>query len=156
MVRCGGDTLVMSTRQSVKNAIKATIQDAVGVKSVFLYRPKEQEETDFPSVVITLPKSKETRLTQSAPVGKKLIEFTAQLEVFTIDTTRDGSGALDFDDILDAIDAELRKDPTMGASVLSSTIDHITTNVAPATLVNGQNIALMAIKQFDVTVQVTG
>jgi hypothetical protein len=146
----------VSTRQDVKSAIKTTIADATGVKKVFTYRPKLMQQTDFPSVVISLPKSKEERLTQGAPYGKKIIEFTAQLEISTIDLSPDGSGQLGFDDLLDAIDAELRKDPTMGGAVLSATVDHINTITTPPQIVGGQNVVHLAIKQFDVSMQVTG
>lgn len=146
----------MSLRKSVKTAISNVVKSATGVNSVSLFRPKINVQTEMPLVVISLPKAKERRLTQSAPVGKKLIDYTAQLEVFLFDVTEDGSGALDFDDLLDAIDDKLRLDPTLGGAVLASTIEFITTSVAAPTLVNGQTVALLAIKQFDVTVQVTG
>jgi hypothetical protein len=145
----------MSTRKDVKTAIQTAIQDATGIKKVFTFRPKLMQQTDFPSVVIALVKSKETRLTQSAPRGKKLIEFTAQLEISNIDLSNDGSGQLVFDDLLDAIDVELRKDPTLGGVAIGATVDYINTITTPPQVVGGQNVVHMAIKQFDVTVQVT-
>jgi hypothetical protein len=144
----------MSTRQDVKNAIKTAIADATGLKKVFTFRPKLMQQTDFPSVVISLSKSKEERLTQSAPRGKKVIEFTAQLEISTIDLSADGSGQLAFDDLLDAIDVEIRKDPSLAGVAIGAAIDYINTVTTPPQIVGGQNSVLMAIKQFDVTVQV--
>lgn len=144
----------MSTRRDVKNAIQGIIQDATGVKKVFTYRPKLMQQTDFPSVVVSLAKSKETRLTAAAPRGKKIIEFTAQLEISTIDLSPDGSGQLDFDDLLDAIDVELRKDPTLAGVAIGATVDYINTVTTQPQIVGGQNVVHLAVKQFDVSVQV--
>jgi hypothetical protein len=145
----------VSTRKDVKVAIQGIIADATGLKKVFTFRPKLMQQTDFPSVVVSLVKSKETRLTASAPRGKKIIEYTAQLEISDIDLTPDGSGQLAFDDLLDAIDVELRKDPTLAGVAIGATIDYINTMTTPPQIVGGQNVVHMAVKQFDVTVQVT-
>lgn len=144
-----------TTRQNVKNAIKSVVQNTVGIKMVSTFRPKLIQQTNFPSIVITLPSSKEERLTGGAPHGKKLIVYRAQLEIAMIDTTNDGSGMLTFDALLDAVDDQLRLDPTMGGQVLGATIDYINTTVTTPQLV-GNNIAYLGIKAFDVTVQVAG
>lgn len=146
----------MSVRKDVKNAIQGIIQVAPGVKKVSTFRPKLLQQTDFPAVVISLPKAKETRLTASAPRGKKVIEFTAQLEISTVDLSNDGSGQLDFDDLLDAIDDELRKDPSLNGVAIGATVDFINTITTSPQIVGGQNVVLMAVKQFDVSVQVVG
>lgn len=143
-------------RNDVKKAIQVAIQKATGVKSVYTRRQKITPQNAYPLVIVSLPKSRETRTTQQAPAGKKHIKYTAQLDIFNIDTTPDGSGQDSFEDVLDAIDDQLRKDPTFGGAVLSAGIEHIDTTLAPPQLVDGQNIALLSIKQFDVTVQVTG
>jgi hypothetical protein len=129
---------------------------ALGVSKVFLYRPKERKQPELPSVVIQLSQSKETRASASAPIGKKYVHYTCTLEIFEIDMTPDGSGALAFDDMLDAIDDKLRTDPTLGGVVLAATIEHITTTVAPPQLLDGQAVALLALKSFDITVLTTG
>jgi hypothetical protein len=141
-------------RKSVKDAIKTSLSDVTQLKFIGTFRPKIQNE--FPACVISLPRADEKRASASAPIGKKRITYTAQLEIFTMDVTNDGSGALDFDDLLDAVDLALRKDVTLGGAVLSSTIEYIRTSVSNPQLVNGQTVALLAIKQFDVTVEVIG
>lgn len=144
------------TRQDVKVAIANVIQTVTSVKTVMTYRSKLAQQAQLPMVTVLLPRSKETRLTQSAPNGKKIVQFTAQLEIVTVDVSADGSGQLTFDDVLDAIDAALRANPTLNGSVLASTVEFITTAVGEPYLVNGQTVGLAAIKQFDVSVQVTG
>lgn len=146
----------MSIRTDVKNAIQGIVENAAGVSKVYTFRPKRMDQVDMPAVIVSLVKSKETRLTASAPFGKKEIEYTAQLEITTVDVTPDGSGQLVFDDLLDAIDAELRKDPQLGGIALGATVEYINTMVTPPQVVGGQNIVLLAIKQFDVSVQVIG
>lgn len=141
-------------REEIKAAIEAQLTGTAGLKAVYTHRPKIQNA--FPSVVIHLPKADETRVSATAPIGKKRIDFTAQLEIFTVDMTPDGSGQADFDVLLDAIDDKLRSDVTLGGAVLASGIQYIKTVVAPPQLVNGQNIALLAVKTFDVSVYVTG
>jgi hypothetical protein len=142
-------------RNEVKKAIQTIVQNAEGVKKVSMFRPKLMVQTDLPMVVVNLAKSKETRSSASAPFGKKRIQFTAQLEISTIDLSVDGSGQLDFDDLLDAIDVELRKDPTLGGVALGATVEYINTMTTPPQIVSGQNVVLMAVKQFDVSVQVS-
>lgn len=142
------------TRQDVKNAISNYLQNTPNVKYIGTFRPKQQSQ--FPSIVISLPKSKETRRSGQAPYGKKFVRFTAQLEVFTTDVSPDGSGQLTFDDLCDSIDSMLRQDPTLGGAVLSCAVEELNTTLAPPTLIQGQTIGLLAIKTFDVTVQVTG
>lgn len=141
-------------RTQVKNAIKNLVASAAGVKAAYTYRPKNI--STFPVVVVHLRESNETRVSSPAPLAKKHIEFTALLEIIMYDFTPDGSGQLAFDDLLDAIDTQLRSDPTLGGTVLASTIKYIKTNVAPPIQTNGESILLQAVKQFDVTVQVTG
>lgn len=145
-----------TTRNDVKNAIQTLLAQIPSVRKVTTFRPKTMVQTDFPAVVVNLVKSKETRLTQSAPFGKKQIEFTAQLEVSMIDVSNDGSGQLAFDQVLDDIDTQLRTDPTLGGIALGSTIQFINTAITPPQIVAGQNMILIAVKQFDVTVQVIG
>lgn len=144
------------TRNTIKNAIQGIVQQATGVKSVFTYRPKLMVQTNFPAVVVSIAKSNETRLTMNAPNGRKIIKFTAQLEVSTVDLSADGSGQLTFDDLLDAIDTQLRKDPTLAGTAVGATVEYINTLTSPPQIVGGQNVVLMAIKQFDVSVQVAG
>lgn len=146
----------MSTRNSIKTAIQTIVQQATGVKSVFTYRPKLMQQTNMPAIVISLAKSNETRLTMSAPLGRKQVKFTAQLEIASLDLSGDGSGQLAFDDLLDAIDVQLRKDPTLGGTAIGATIEYINTITTPPQTVGGTNVMMMALKQFDVTVQVTG
>jgi hypothetical protein len=141
-------------RQSVKTAIQNVVKNAVGVKKVSTYRPKLMVQTDLPLVVISLSKSKETRLSASAPHGKKVIEYTAQLEISQVDVSNDGSGQLAFDDLLDAIDTQLRTDPTFGGVAIGATVNYINTMLTPPQVVGGQNIILLAIKQFDFSVLV--
>lgn len=141
-------------RNDIKNAIKNLVSQAAGVKAVYTYRPKLINT--FPAVVVSLKQSNEERAGSPAPLAKKHIEFVAQLEISMIDTSPDGSGQLAFDDVLDAIDEKLRSDPTLGGTVLGSTIKYIRTNVAPPIKTNGEAVLLAAVKQFDVTVQVTG
>lgn len=148
--------MTVSTRRGVKQAVANVISMAAGVKKVYLFRQKIQEAKNMPSVVVTIPKQRETRVSASAPNGKKRIEFTVQLELFTFDVTNDGAGALDFDDVLDAIDAKLRLDVTLGGAVHASTVEYIQTTIMPPTMVQGQTVALMALKAFDVSVYVTG
>lgn len=144
------------TRQSVKTAIQNVVKNATGVKTVKTFRPKLMVQTDLPMVVVSLAKSKETRLSASAPHGKKVIEYTAQLEISTVDVSNDGSGQLVFDDLLDAIDTQLRLDPTFGGVALGATVEYINTVVSPPQVVGGQNIILLAVKQFDFKVLVNG
>lgn len=141
-------------RQQVKEAIKTLVAQAPGVKAVYTYRPKYINT--FPAVVVSLKQSNETRAGSPAPIAKKIIEFTAQLEISMLDLSPDGSGQLVFDDVLDAIDEQLRTDPTLGGTVLASTIKYIKTTTAPPVKTNGEAVLLAAIKQFDVSVQVTG
>lgn len=142
------------TRQDVKKAVQATVQQLTQIKAVNLYRNRLQVQ--FPCVTIAIPKSKETRISAAAPHGKKRIDFTVQLEIFDWDNSADGSYALTFDDLLDQIDGQLRLDPTLGGVVWASTVEYIHTTVAPPQKANGQTVALLAIKQFDVTMIVTG
>lgn len=143
------------TRNTVKNAIQSIVSQATGVKSVFTYRPKLMQQTNFPAVIVNIAKSNETRLTTNAPHGRKMIKFTAQLEISTVDLSADGSGQNDFDDILDNIDAQLRLDPMLGGVAVGATVEYINTLCSPPQIVNGSNVVLMAIKQFDVTVQIS-
>jgi hypothetical protein len=143
-------------RRDVKTAVAELIGTVAGVKRSYTFRQKQQSQNDMPSVVVTIPKQRETRISASAPNGKKRIDFTVQLEVFTFDVSPDGSDSLIFDDLLDAMDASLRLDVTLGGAVHASTVEHITTSVMPPTMVNGQAVALMALKTFDVTVHTTG
>lgn len=143
-------------RIDVKKAIAVSLQNTEGIKTVYTRPRKNTTQDAYPLIVIYLPKAKETRVSAQAPIGKKNVKMTARLEIFNIDLTPDGSGQDDFDSLLDAIDVQLRQDPTLGGEVLSAGIEHIDTDVLPPQLVNGQNIALFAIKQFDVTAQVTG
>jgi hypothetical protein len=145
---------MIGTRQSVKNAIVNVVKNATGVKKVMTYRPKLMVQTDLPMVIVSLARSKEERLSASAPHGKKVIRFTAQLEISTIDVSNDGSGQLVFDDLLDAIDAQLRTDPTFGGVALGATVEYINTATTPPQVVGGQNIILLAVKQFDFAVLV--
>lgn len=143
-------------RNDVKKAIASAIQNTSGITSVYTFPRKINPQTTYPLAIISLPKSHETRATSQAPVGKKFIKYTAQLDIFNIDTTSDGSGQTAFEDLLDALDSQLRSDPTLGGAVLAAAIEHIDTTLAPPQLIDGQNIVLLAIKQFDVLVQVTG
>jgi hypothetical protein len=143
-------------RNTVKTAIQTILQNAEGVKKVTTFRPKLMVQTDLPMVVVNLAKARETRLTAMAPHGKKVIQYTAQLEISTIDVSTDGSGQLAFDDLLDAIDDQLRLDPTLGGVAIGATVEYINTITTPPQIVGGQNIMLLAIKQFDVSVQVVG
>jgi hypothetical protein len=143
-------------RNDVKNAIKNALVNTSGVKTVDTRRRKITPQTLFPLVIISLPKSKETRVSAQAPLGKKNNKMVGRLEIFNVDVTPDGSGQDLFEDLLDAIDEQLRKDPTLGGAVLSAGIEYIDTDVALPQLADGQNVALFAVKQFDVTVQVTG
>jgi hypothetical protein len=149
-------------RRDVKQAIANELMTATGLKNVYTYRRKMNVATEYPFLVIALPKSKETALTMSRPLGRKKLEFTAQLEIYYQDASPDGSGQLVFDDLLDAIDIQLRSQPNLNSApvghsgiVLASAVEHIDTTVAPPQLI-GQAIAMLAVKQFDVTVQVTG
>lgn len=144
----------MSLREDLKNAVKNAISGVSGIQMIYTYRPKIQNV--FPAIVISLPRADETRISTAAPIGKKKITYTAQLEIFTIDQTPDGSGQIDYDRILDDIDYALRQQPQLNGMVLASAIEYIKTVVAPPQLVNGQNIALLAVKTFDITVMVTG
>jgi hypothetical protein len=141
-------------RNDIKELVKTAISGVSGIAAVYTHRPKIQNQ--FPAVVIHLPKADETRVSASAPIGKKKVVYTAQLEVFTIDQTPDGSGQVAFEDILDEIDIALRADPQFGGAVLAAGVEYIKTVVAPPQLVNGQNIAILAVKTFDITVMVTG
>lgn len=143
-------------RNDVKNAIASAIQNTSGINTIYTYPRKINPQTTYPLAIVSLPKSHETRVTAQAPVGKKYIKYTAQLDIFNIDTTPDGSGQKAFEDLLDALDSQLRVDPTLAGAVLGAAIEHIDTTLAPPQLVDGQNIVLLAIKQFDVLVQVTG
>lgn len=143
-------------RNDVKKAIQTALTGTRGINAIYTRRQKITPQNAYPLVIISLPKSHEIRKSQTAPIGKKHIKFTAQLDVFSVDTTPDGSGQDAFEDVMDAIDAQLRLDPTFAGAVLAAGIEHIDTTLAPPTLVDGQNIALLCVKQFDVTVQVTG
>lgn len=152
MDRRGGDVM----RNDVKKAIANALTGTKGINAIYTRRQKITPQNAYPLVIISLPKSHETRSSQTAPIGKKHIKYTAQLDIFSIDVTNDGSGQDVFEDVMDAIDAQLRLDPSFAGAVLSAGIEHIDTTLAPPTLVDGQNIALLCVKQFDVTVQVTG
>lgn len=112
--------------------------------------------------IITLPKSKEKPLSETRPIGKKRLDFDVQLEIYDQDVTPDASGELAFDDMLDDIDDVLRSQPnlngaTVGSTgvVLASAVEDIDTTVAPP-MDLGQAVSRMAVKQFTVTVQLTG
>lgn len=141
------------TRRQIKSAIQTLVSQAAGVKAVYTYRPKLMNV--FPAVVISLKQSDETRASSPVYLAKKNIEFVAQLEITMIDTTPDASGQLAFDDVLDAIDAKLRSDVTLGGTVLASGVEYIKTAVGPAVKADGENVVLTAIKQFDVRLQIT-
>ncbi|HDR8003427.1 hypothetical protein OWP19_23860 [Bacillus cereus] len=146
----------MNERKLVKSVVKDVLKTTVGVKKIVEYRPKLLQQTDFPSIVITIPKAREERYSASAPYGKKIIKYTVSLEVTGVDVSPDGAGQLQFDDFLDAIDVELRKDPTFGGKVLSAGVEYIQTNTTAPQLLNGQTVGLLAIKQFDVSILTTG
>jgi hypothetical protein len=143
-------------RNDVKNAIASAIQNAPGIRTVYTFSQKMTPQTAYPVAIVSLPKAHETRVSAQAPVGKKYIKYTAQLDIFNIDTTPNGTGQLAFEDLLDSIDSQLRLDPSLAGVVLGAAIEHIDTTLAPPQLVDGQNIVLLAVKQFDVLVQVTG
>lgn len=140
-------------RRQIKDAIKTLVQTATGVAEVYTYNPKLK--INFPVVVVNLRQAEEDRASSPAKQGKKRVEFVAQLEIQSIDTTPDSSGQLAFDDVLDAIDVALRSDYTLGGVALASAIKYIKTVVAPPVKVNGETVVLGAIKTFDVTVQIT-
>lgn len=142
------------TRQDVKNGISTYLKQTPNVKFVGTFRPKQQSL--FPSIVISLPKTHEERVSGQAPYGKKKIEFTAQLEIFMLDQSGDGSGQLVFDDLVDSVDLMLRQDPTLGGVVLAAAVKELNTTIAPPQLLQGQTSGLLAIKTFDVCVYVTG
>lgn len=143
-------------RNDVKNAIAAAVRKATGITTVYTYSQKITPQTAYPVCFVSLPKAHESRGTAQAPVGKKFIKYTAQLDIFNIDTSPTGSGQTTFEDLLDSIDFQLRQDPSLGGVVLGAGIEHIDTTLAPPQLIDGQNIVLLSIKQFDVLVQVTG
>jgi hypothetical protein len=142
-------------RNEVKEAIQNVLSNVPGVASIYGYRPNPKYITQFPTVIISIPKADEERLSASAPIGMKKVEFSAQIEIFAYDNSADGSGQQTFETLLDDIDAALRANPTLNGSVLSAGIDYLRTQVAAPQMVN-QSIALLAMKQFDVTVQISG
>jgi hypothetical protein len=144
----------MGIRRSVKEAIKTTILRTNGITSVMTFRPKVKQ-TNFPLVVVSLSKSRETSASAPRPLGKRNTKYLATVQILHYDYSGDGSGQLDFDDMLDAIDAQLRDDPQLGGVALASAVEYIETIVAPPQL-DQQALVLAAVKQFDVTVQETG
>lgn len=144
-------------RRSIKEAIANALAGTAGLKAVFLGEPKRIDGTQLPCVIISLPDTDETRSGSPAPLAKKKLDFTAQLKVFHLDPTPDGvAGELAFDDLLDAIDAKLRADYTLGGSVNAATVQFIKTDVSQPMLTEGQVVARLAIKKFDATKWVTG
>ena len=150
-------------RRDVKAAIAAILQSVTGVSSVYTYSPRITSQVENPRIVVHLSKSKETRISESAPIGKKKIDFTAQLEIYAQDLTPDGAGQVSFEAVLDDIDVALRQNLTLGnptingGILLAAGLESIDTTVAPPMLATGsQTILLLAVKQFDVLVQVTG
>lgn len=147
-------------RTDLKNVIANKIRQVPDIKNVYTYFPRIQYQT--PGVIVALPQVEEVRATASAVNGKKHIKFTAQLSIQHIDNTPDGSGQLLFDSVLDKIDDVLRQDVTLGGAlpgggtIIASTVQFIRTKVAPPYLSDGNVLTLLALKQFDVVVQITG
>lgn len=151
-----------NVRTDVKNAVANVLKNITALKSVYTYRPKIDLQTQLPRVVVALPSVEEVRVSGPAPNGKKFVKFVVQLEISHIDVSNDGSGQLTFDSLLDQIDVQLRAqepiggDLPNGGSIIASTVEYIRTKVAQPYKVNGQNLLLLAIKQFDLVVQITG
>lgn len=146
-------------RRDVKQAVVSILAGVAGITAVYPYKLKSPS-TINPYVEVYVGKSEETRLTQSAPSGFKQVDITVQVLIYERDISNDGSGQLNFDDLLDAIDVALRQNiqPSAtinGGTLLAVALEQITTTSMPPTL-NGQIIQLLALKQFDVLVQVTG
>lgn len=145
------------SRTALKDAVAATLEGTPGLKAIFKGEPKEIQQAQMPCVIISIPDTSEERGTASAPHGKKHVEYVVQLKVFNIDASNDSvAGELSYDELLDAVDAKIRADVTLGGAVAGAAIKYLRTDVAQPQLLEGRTVARLAIKKFDATKWVTG
>jgi hypothetical protein len=142
------------SRTTVKTAIKTFLLTIPGVKSVFTDRPKQIPQASMPAIVIEIPNDETTERVMPALGGKAKIEHKVRLSIATISVDQDTqvSGQA-FDDLLDAIDTEIRKRPTLGGPpIFAAGLDYLRTNVAESRLAGAQDgdMFRLAVKEFDV------
>ena len=148
----------MNNRQDIKIAIQTALQGNVpNVKSVFTARQKITPNSQTPVITVYLPDDKESQVSSPAPLGKRRKEYTAVLEILMIDNNPvPETGEAIFDNILDAVDVQLRQNFNLGGVVDGSAIKNLETHVASPQLVEGQTVFRVGIKKFDVVLTITG
>lgn len=144
-------------RQDIKNAIQTCLQGTPGIKAVFATRQRVTQNQQTPCITVYLPDAKEEAVASGIPLGKRRIEFTAILEILMVDVNvTPEAGEEQFDNMLDEIDMKLRASFTLNGVVAGSAIKNLETHVSAPQLVEGQSIFRVAIKKFDITVNVVG
>jgi len=110
-----------------------------------------------PVITIYLPDADEKIISGPAPIGKRRVEITALLEIIMFDQNpKPEVGEAIFDNILDSIDSALRLNYNLGGVVAGSAIKSIKTHLGVPQLIEGLTIFRVAIKKFDVTLNITG
>ena len=110
-----------------------------------------------PVITIYLPDTDDKVTSGPAPIGKRRIEITALLEVIMFDQNpKPEDGELIFDNILDSIDTQLHLNYNLGGVVGGSAIKGIQTHLGVPQMVEGQTVFRVAIKKFDITLNITG
>lgn len=141
----------MSIRRTVRQALATTLT-AAGIAEVFQSVPIENYDGKFPIAVITLPQGREIR----ESIGKKRVDFVPIIQIWNVDYTGDPiTAALNFDDLLDAIDTQIRSDTTLGGQVVAAGHEYINTEQPDPTL-DEDTVIFAATKQLDLMLIFTG
>ena len=142
---------MIGIRTTIKTALVNTLKATPGVSMVFPSKPREERAQQFPALYIAIEKTNDTRV-----FAKRHITFTVTVYVNVIDPDPNEMAAQQrFDDLLDAIDAQLRSDPTLGGAVLHAAEKYIDTVVAEPFLAgNGLSVTLNAAKSFEVYAEI--
>ncbi|GEM_PF-4475789 len=145
-------------RQAIKNAIKTALNGNIpNVKSVFTARQRLTPNSLTPVITIYLPDNKENQVSAPAPLGKRRLNYTALLEIIMIDNyPKAEDGEKIFDDILDAIDVQLRLNFNLGGVVDGSAIKDLETHTSAPQMIEGNTIFRVGVKKFDVVMTVHG
>jgi len=108
-------------------------------------------------ITIYLPDNKENQVSAPAPLGKRRLNYTALLEIIMIDNyPKAEDGEKIFDDILDAIDVQLRLNFNLGGVVDGSAIKDLETHTSAPQMIEGNTIFRVGVKKFDVVMTVHG
>ena len=134
--------------------------------AVFSQRPRQVAVGDQAVVVITIPQSRERRLTLSRGAGRKAIVHQVRLDIYWL-ATDEQDGGRQFDGLLARLDQLFRATPLPAAlsdpesgeqSVLTAVGEEIDTRLEPPLLdEQGEGlVAFTAEKLLTITEHVTG